>query len=51
MSELPKPTIMETSKWELDYYKLRSPTMTKDEFLKGKLKNWYRYQYHKQFNK
>lgn len=51
MSNLPKPTFIETSKWELEYYTIRSPAMTKTEYIAKRTKDWYRYQYHKQFNK
>jgi hypothetical protein len=51
MTNLPKPTVIQLSQWEFDYYKLRSPAMTKQEFIKKCEKDWYRYQYHKQFNK
>ena len=44
---LPKPTVIQLSQWQKEWYSLRSPTITKDEFLKGKLKDWYRYQWHK----
>lgn len=46
MSELPKPTVIETSKWELEYYRIRMPTMTKEEYIKSRLKAWYRFHYY-----
>ena len=51
MSELPKPTIIELSQWQKEYYSLRSPAMTKDEYINKRKRDWYRYQYNKQFNK
>jgi hypothetical protein len=46
MTDLPKPSVIQISAWQKEWYSLRSPTMTKEEFLKGKLKDWYRYQWH-----
>jgi hypothetical protein len=51
MTGLPKPTIIELSQWQKEYYTLRSPAMTKDEYINKRKRDWYRYQYHKQFNK
>ena len=51
MNALPKPTIIELSQWQKEYYSLRSPSMTKDDYIKQRTKDWYRYQYYKQLNK
>ncbi len=51
MTNLPKPTVIEISQWQKEYYSLRSPSMTKDEYMKQRTKDWYRYQYYQQFNK
>jgi hypothetical protein len=45
MSDLPKPTVIELSKWELEYYTIKQPTMTKIEYLKKRCADWYKYQY------
>ena len=50
MTQLPKPTVIQISQWELEYYSMRTP-LTKDEYIKQRTKDWYRYQYYKQFNK
>ena len=42
-----KPTLIDISRWEKEYYSLRMPAMTKDEFIKRKKNEWYREQYHK----
>lgn len=47
---LPKPTVIQTSQWELEYYSMRT-SLTKEEYIKQRTKDWYRYQYYKQFNK
>jgi len=46
MTDLPKPSIIEISKWELEYYSKRMPKMTKEEYIKLKLRNWYRFHYY-----
>jgi hypothetical protein len=51
MTDLPKPTIIELSQWQKEFYTLRNPAMTKEEYIAKRTKDWYRYQYHKQFNK
>lgn len=51
MSNLPKPSVIQLSQWELEYYSIRSPTMDKETYIKQRTKDWYRYQYYKQFNK
>lgn len=50
MNNLPKPTVIQTSQWELEYYSMRT-NLTKEEYIKQRTKDWYRYQYYKQFNK
>jgi hypothetical protein len=51
MTNLPNPTLIEISAWQREYYGLRNPAMTKDEYINKRKQDWYRYQYHKQFNK
>jgi|688.fasta_scaffold239346_1 hypothetical protein len=51
MSDLPKPSVIQISAWQKQWYSIRMPTMSKDEFLKGKLKDWYRHQWHLRNNK
>lgn len=43
---LPKPTVIQISQWELEYYSMRMPTMTKEEYIKQRTKDWYRYQWY-----
>lgn len=42
-----KPTIIEKSKWEKEYYSIRNPDFTKEQYLKKKASEWYREQYYK----
>jgi hypothetical protein len=42
-----KPSIIEISQWQKEYYSIRMPTMTKDEFINRKKRDWYRQQYYK----
>jgi hypothetical protein len=51
MSDLPKPSILELSKWELDYYSIRMPTVSKKEFIAARTRQWYRHQWHLRNNK
>ncbi len=51
MTDLPKPTFIELSKWQKQWYSIRNPQVTKDEFMKYKHKEWYRYQWHLRNNK
>jgi hypothetical protein len=49
---MPKPSIIEISAWEKDWYSIRMPTMTKEQFINKKKQNWYRQQYlQQQMNK
>jgi hypothetical protein len=42
-----KPTLIEVSKWEKEYYSIRMPSMTKEQFINKKKSQWYREQYYK----
>jgi hypothetical protein len=41
-----KPSLIEISKWEKEWYSIRMPTITKQEFINKKKQNWYRQQYY-----
>lgn len=47
MTDLPKPGIIEISAWQKEWYSIRTPAITKEEFMKEKHKQWYRYQWYK----
>ena len=51
MTDYKKPTIIEMSKWQKEYYSIRMPTETKEDFIKKKLKEWYRNQWYLKNNK
>jgi hypothetical protein len=42
-----KPTLIEISAWQKEFYSIRMPTMTKEQFINKKKQQWYREQYHK----
>lgn len=46
MTDLPKPGIIEISAWEKEYYSIRIPTMTKQEYINQRKRDWYRYQWY-----
>jgi hypothetical protein len=46
MTDLPKPTVIEISQWQKEWYSKRSPSMTKEEYINQRKKDWYRYHYY-----
>ena len=48
---LPKPSIIELSQWQKEWYSVLTPKQTKEEFFKQKHKEWYRYQWYLTQNK
>jgi hypothetical protein len=42
-----KPTLIEISAWQKEFYSIRMPTMTKEQFINKKKQQWYREQYYK----
>ena len=46
MTDLPKPSIIQISQWELEYYRIRMPGMTKEKYINKRKRDWYRFHYY-----
>lgn len=46
MSDLPKPSVIQISAWQKEWYSIRMPTMTKEEYINKRKSDWYRFHYY-----